>query len=52
MRALSIVVFLLVTHLIYTLIFRPLRDVSDLSLAKYTQLWRTSRYFQGSWLDS
>ncbi|KAF1956096.1 cytochrome P450 [Byssothecium circinans] len=36
---------------VYTTFFHPLRNVPGPFLAKFTELWRTRRYFLGQWHD-
>jgi hypothetical protein len=38
-------------QIIYNTLFHPLRKVPGPRLASVTGLWRTARYFRGSWLD-
>lgn len=38
-------------YLTYSLRFHPLRKVPGPSLARFTEFWRSIRYFRGTWLD-
>jgi hypothetical protein len=38
-------------HIVYNTAFHPLGKIPGPRLARVTGLWRTSRYFRGSWLD-
>ncbi|EKG18598.1 Cytochrome P450 [Macrophomina phaseolina MS6] len=40
-----------ITTIIYRLFFHPLRKVPGPFLAKFTELWRTGKYFAGDWHD-
>lgn len=46
--AVSVLVFVILRAL-YSIFLHPLRKVPGPRLAKFTELWRTNRYFKGYW---
>lgn len=45
----SILIAIVAAQIIYSILFHPLRNVPGPFFAKFTELWRTSRYLAGNW---
>jgi hypothetical protein len=51
LRASLVAAAFLLIHIVYNTALHPLSKIPGPRLARVTGLWRTSRYFRGSWLD-
>jgi hypothetical protein len=51
LRAVLVAVAFALIHIVYNTVFHPLGKIPGPRLARVTGLWRTARYFRGSWLD-